>query len=156
MSEQLEDVVANLKQTSAWQRVFFTLGFALLFNVVLVPLALLMVLVQVIFTLLGGEKNARVAELGEQLVAYIVQIVEFLFFLSERKPFPFSDFPGAVQSAASDMSADEQGSSSTQVDEAHTPEESRTASAHSGPESDEDVNEDNSEEGDNHAPETYR
>ena len=105
MSEQLEDVVENLKQTSAWQRVFFTLGFALLFNVVLVPLALLIVLVQVIFTLFTGVRNARVLELSEQFVAYIVQIVEFLLFLSEQKPFPFSDFPDGAHSSTADAGA---------------------------------------------------
>ncbi len=108
MSEQLEDVVENLKQTSAWQRVFFTLGFALLFNVVLVPLALLIVLVQVAFTLFTGERNARVLELSEQFVAYIVQIVEFLLFLSEQKPFPFSDFPDGAHSRTADADTDEQ------------------------------------------------
>ncbi len=42
MSEQIEDLVENLKRPSLWRRVFFTLGFALLFNIILVPLVLLM------------------------------------------------------------------------------------------------------------------
>ncbi|MDA8602030.1 hypothetical protein N9L89_04390 [Gammaproteobacteria bacterium] len=42
MSEQIDELVENLKRPSLWKRVFFTLGFALLFNIILVPLVLLM------------------------------------------------------------------------------------------------------------------
>ena len=55
MSEQIDELVENLKRPSLWKRVFFTLGFALLFNIILVPLVLLMVLVQVAFSLFAGE-----------------------------------------------------------------------------------------------------
>ena len=54
MSEQIDELVDNLKRPSLWKRVFFTLGFALLFNIILVPLVLLMVLVQVAFSLFAG------------------------------------------------------------------------------------------------------
>ena len=40
MSEQIDELVDNLKRPSLWKRVFFTLGFALLFNIILVPLVL--------------------------------------------------------------------------------------------------------------------
>ena len=95
MSEQIEDLVENLKRPSLWRRVFFTLGFALLFNIILVPLVLLMVLVQVAFAVFAGEKNSNLAELSEKLVAYIVEVLGFLLFTTERRPFPFNDFPGS-------------------------------------------------------------
>ncbi|MCH9794919.1 MAG: DUF4389 domain-containing protein [Gammaproteobacteria bacterium] len=65
MSEQIDELVDNLKRPSLWKRVFFTLGFALLFNIILVPLVLLMVLVQVAFSLFAGEKNSNLADLSE-------------------------------------------------------------------------------------------
>ena len=95
MSEQIEDLVENLKRPSLWRRVFFTLGFALLFNIILVPLVLLMVLVQVAFAVFTGEKNSNLSELSEKLVAYIVEVLGFLLFTTERRPFPFNDFPGS-------------------------------------------------------------
>mgnify|MGYP000031599254 CR=1 FL=1 len=125
MSDQIEDLVENLKQTSVWQRVFFTLGFALLFNVIIVPLVLLTVLVQVIFALLGGEKNERIAELSEQLLAYVGQLVRFLLFLTEQRPFPFSDFPEPTDSSSEDSQAkptEEEGVSEAADDLAETAE----------------------------------
>ena len=95
MSEQIEDLVENLKRPSLWRRVFFTLGFALLFNIILVPLVLLIVLVQVAFAVFAGEKNSNLSELSEKLVAYIVEVLGFLLFTTERRPFPFNDFPGS-------------------------------------------------------------
>lgn len=95
MSDQLDDVVENLKQTSIWQRVFFTLGFALLFNIVLVPLVILSVLVQVIFVLLTGSANENISAISLRLVAYIHESLLFLLFVSDHKPFPFNDFPEA-------------------------------------------------------------
>ena len=98
MSEQIEDLVENLKRPSLWRRVFFTLGFALLFNLILLPLVLLMVLVQVAFAVFAGEKNSNLSELSEKLVAYIVEVLGFLLFTTERRPFPFNDFPGSGSS----------------------------------------------------------
>ena len=95
MSEQIDELVENLKRPSLWKRVFFTLGFALLFNIILVPLVLLMVLVQVAFSLFAGEKNSNLADLSEKLVAYLVEVLGFLLFKTEHKPFPFNDFPGS-------------------------------------------------------------
>ena len=95
MSEQIDELVENLKRPSLWKRVFFTLGFALLFNIILVPLVLLMVLVQVAFSLFAGEKNRNLADLSEKLVAYLVEVLGFLLFTTEHKPFPFNDFPGS-------------------------------------------------------------
>lgn len=95
MSEQIDELVENLKRPSLWKRVFFTLGFALLFNIILVPLVLLMVLVQVAFSLFAGEKNSNLADLSEKLVAYLVELLGFLLFTTEHKPFPFNDFPGS-------------------------------------------------------------
>lgn len=95
MSEQIDELVDNLKRPSLWKRVFFTLGFALLFNIILVPLVILMVLVQVAFSLFAGEKNSNLADLSEKLVAYLVEVLGFLLFTTEHKPFPFNDFPGS-------------------------------------------------------------
>jgi hypothetical protein len=33
--------------------------------------------------------------LSEKLVAYLVEVLGFLLFTTEHKPFPFNDFPGS-------------------------------------------------------------
>ena len=121
MSEQIDELVDNLKRPSLWKRVFFTLGFALLFNIILVPLVLLMVLVQVAFSLFASEKNSNLADLSEKLVAYLVEVLGFLLFTTEHKPFPFNDFPGLgeINTSAEDVVESEIArSESAQVSEA--------------------------------------
>jgi hypothetical protein len=93
MSDQIEEVVENLKQTSAWQRVFFVIGFGLLFNIVLVPLTLLTLLVQIVFSLFAGAKNDNIAALSAKFIAYMHEVLAFVLFVAEHKPFPFNDFP---------------------------------------------------------------
>ena len=120
MSEQIDELVENLKRPSLWKRVFFTLGFALLFNIILVPLVLLMVLVQVAFSLFAGEKNRNLADLSEKLVAYLVEVLGFLLFTTEHKPFPFNDFPGSGEintSAEDDVESEISPNESAQVSE---------------------------------------
>ena len=124
MSEQIDELVDNLKRPSLWKRVFFTLGFALLFNIILVPLVLLLVLVQVAFSLFAGEKNSNLADLSEKLVAYLVEVLGFLLFKTEYKPFPFSDFPGSgeINTSAEDFVESEiSRSESTPVSESDEP-----------------------------------
>ncbi len=93
LEDEMEEVVDNLKKASVWQRALFTLGFALLFYMILVPLVLLSMLVQVVFWLFTGEANKKIAELSNLIVAFMREILRFLLFLSDKKPFPFSDFP---------------------------------------------------------------
>lgn len=122
MSDQLDDVVENLKKTSVWQRVFFTLGFALLFNLILVPLVLLTTLVQVVFVLFSGEKNENVVELSDKVFAYVSQILRFILFLGDDKPFPFSDFPQPGQQSDEGVSEPEPSAASVPPDEPDSPE----------------------------------
>jgi hypothetical protein len=44
-----------------------------------------------------------------------VQIVGFLLFLSEQKPFPFSDFPDGAHSSTADADADDQGAAGNEA-----------------------------------------
>ena len=142
MSEQIDELVDNLKRPSLWKRVFFTLGFALLFNIILGPLVLLMVLVQVAFSLFAGEKNSNLADLSEKLVAYLVEVLGFLLFTTEHKPFPFNDFPGL-------------GEKNTSAEDVVESEISRSESAQVS-ESDERVSEEGEAERENEATDKMR
>jgi hypothetical protein len=49
--------------------------------------------IQFAFALIGDAPNARLASFGRSLGLYMQQNVEFLTFVTEDKPFPFSDWP---------------------------------------------------------------
>ncbi|HTX24435.1 MAG TPA: DUF4389 domain-containing protein [Steroidobacteraceae bacterium] len=51
------------------------------------------VLAQLMLTLLAGRANPELARFGMGLANYSRQIIEFLTFVSDRIPFPFSEWP---------------------------------------------------------------
>ena len=93
MSEDLDDIVENLREPSAWARVVFMLGFSIVLYMVIIPLTLLLTLAQALFSVFTGEDNDNLRHFGASLLAYISQVVRFLTFNSDERPFPFSDFP---------------------------------------------------------------
>ena len=93
MSEDLDDIVENLREPSAWARVVFMLGFAIVLYMVIIPLTLLLTLAQALFSVFTGADNDNLRNFGASLLAYISQVVRFLTFNSDKRPFPFSDFP---------------------------------------------------------------
>ncbi|MEX2469800.1 MAG: DUF4389 domain-containing protein [Pseudohongiellaceae bacterium] len=93
MPDELDDIVENLSEPSAWVRILFMLGFAVGFYVVLVPLIGLLALAQALFAVIGGEPNDNLRRFGEGLTLYVTEILQFLFYDRQEKPFPFSNFP---------------------------------------------------------------
>ena len=47
------------------------------------------IVLQFLIVLLSGEKNARLGDFGGQLASYTQQLIRYLTFNSEEKPFPF-------------------------------------------------------------------
>lgn len=93
MAEDLEQIVDNLKQPSSWIRVLFMVGFAILLYVIITPIVFLLMIVQALFVLLTGELNTNLKSFGATLAQYVSQIMLFISYNSETRPFPFSDFP---------------------------------------------------------------
>lgn len=50
-------------------------------------------LVQAVLSLFSGEPSETLKDAGRSLGIYVKQISEYLSYASERKPFPFSDWP---------------------------------------------------------------
>ena len=59
------------------------------------------------------KPNENLAGFGALLVAYVSQILNFVTFNSESRPFPFSDFPGGQVDPAEVAGADDGPSDST-------------------------------------------
>ena len=94
MSEKLDNIIDNLKQPSVWVRIILMLAFAVVLYPVFLVLLVLMI-AQMLFVIITGESNANLRSLGVALSAYVFQIVQFMSYVTDTKPFPFSDFPKA-------------------------------------------------------------
>lgn len=93
MSEQLDDIVENVKQPSSWIRLLFMLAFAVVLYLVLAPVILVIMVVQALFAILTGTPNSNLRYFSAALDKCIYQALRYLTYNSEERPFPFSDFP---------------------------------------------------------------
>ena len=94
MSEKLDNIIDNLKQSSVWVGIILMVAFAVVLYPVFLVLLVLMI-AQMLFVIITGESNANLRSLGVALSAYVFQIVQFMSYVTDTKPFPFSDFPKA-------------------------------------------------------------
>ena len=92
MTDMTDDLVENLRQPSQWLRIVFMLGFFF----VLWATGLIMVLLvvgQALFSVCTGRDNDNLRSLGATLTSYVNQVLQFLTYNRETKPFPFDSFP---------------------------------------------------------------
>ncbi len=75
---------------------FLRLAFMLLFWFILCVAGYIMaisIVVLCLFSLFASAPQERLREFAHSLSQYIYQILQFLTYNSERKPFPFADWP---------------------------------------------------------------
>lgn len=87
-----DDIKDNIKQQSTWMRGLYMLMFALFYGIAEFVL-FATVLFQFLLKLVTGNTNARLLKLGQKLATYIYQIVQFLTFNSNYKPYPLGAWP---------------------------------------------------------------
>lgn len=87
-----DDIVQNLKQIPQWQRILFMLGFIIVLYIAGAVL-LVITIAQALFSLLTTKDNENLRALGAALASYVHEILMFLTYNSDHKPFPFSPFP---------------------------------------------------------------
>lgn len=92
MDQQLK---SNITSSKHWIRLVYMLLFSVFLYVASFVVGVL-VMVQFVFALITGSDNKKLRELGSSLTTYIEQILRFLTFNSEAKPFPFADWPSPV------------------------------------------------------------
>ena len=90
-------LVNNLLSIDQWVRFAFMVLFMIVLSVVGYVIGLL-VIVQFVFVLITGQDNQKLRNLGSSFSIYISQILQFLTYNSEDKPFPFADWPEAAES----------------------------------------------------------
>ena len=82
----------HLASGRTWWRLPFMILFGVVFNIV-AWLVAIVALFQFVHTLFTGEANQRVLGFSASLGAYIEQLVDYLIYQTERKPFPFAEWP---------------------------------------------------------------
>jgi hypothetical protein len=75
-----------------WARALYILFFGFCYGIAEVVIAAI-VLVQLVMSIAFGAVNARLLRAGEQMTAYVCQLLLFVTFNSEKRPFPFADWP---------------------------------------------------------------
>lgn len=92
MSTAAEPKKLDLGSKDQWLRGLFMILF-LVIGYVLYFIILFMSIVQFIMNIVSKKPNDQLLRLGQSMSTYAYDIVRFLCFNSEKKPFPFSPWP---------------------------------------------------------------
>lgn len=84
-SSNLEE---NVKQKSTWLRLFFMVVLALIYGLSRFVIGAV-VIIQFFYVLLTGETKAELKAFGHSLAIYSYEIIDYLTFNNDEKPFPF-------------------------------------------------------------------
>jgi len=89
-----DDLKEHVMDTNIWLRLLFMLVFAVVFAATRVVLVVV-IAAQFLWVLFTGKRNDKLLSFGSQLATFIYQIYRYLSFNTEKRPFPFDDFPSA-------------------------------------------------------------
>ena len=85
----------NIKSRSTWMRLLFMVVFYVLATLASAVGSVVVVL-GFFWVLFTGEKNRQLQQAGQVIAGYIYEIIRYLTFNTDEKPFPFgSDLPAA-------------------------------------------------------------
>ena len=87
------DIENNLKSTATWLRLVFMLVFIVIAYVAATA-ATVVVALSFLWVLFTGETNQQLRQIGRSLAAYFGEILRYLTYNSDDKPFPLGgDWP---------------------------------------------------------------
>ncbi|WP_252179906.1 DUF4389 domain-containing protein [Endozoicomonas sp. 4G] len=91
-----EKVIDNLKSESRWLRLLFMVLFYMVAHIAGL-LILLIAIVQVFHGFVKSEPNRRLLDFSASLNQYFYQIIQFVTYNVDTKPYPFSEWPGDTE-----------------------------------------------------------
>ena len=92
-SVEESQLAKNLKSKSIWMRLLFMLIMTFLYSISRI-VVVAVVIVQFFWVLFTGETNQKLQVFGKSLATYTNQIILYLTFNTEVRPFPFDiDWP---------------------------------------------------------------
>ena len=87
-----DEIRQNLRNRTTWWRALYMLLFTIIYGIAEIVVAAV-VLFQLLSVLFTGSTNERLLNLGQNLSTYVYQILLFLTFNSDERPYPFGDWP---------------------------------------------------------------
>jgi hypothetical protein len=91
-----DEFKGNIRRGEVWARGFYMLLFAVIYSIAKVVLWAV-ALFQFGFVLLTTQRNVPLLDFGASLSRFLYEVLLFLTFNTEGKPFPFSDWPTATK-----------------------------------------------------------
>lgn len=86
------DIKENVRNVDTWMRGLFILIFGVIFYF-LIGIIWLLVIFQFITKVITGGLNDQLAKFSTGLTQYALQVLNYVTFQSEERPFPFSPYP---------------------------------------------------------------
>lgn len=90
----------NLTNINTWLRVAFIILFGIVFYIAFGWLIWLLVLFQVVTKLITGGVNPQLLELSPRVTDYANDILRYVTFQSDQKPWPLDKSPSTKEPAA--------------------------------------------------------
>ncbi|MGB5326457.1 MAG: DUF4389 domain-containing protein [Pseudomonadales bacterium] len=87
-SEEPKSVAQNIKSRPIWLRLFFMLVISFIWGVTRIVIGAVVVL-QFFWVLFTSDVNQSLQKFGQQLAVYSLQIIRYLTFVCNERPFPF-------------------------------------------------------------------
>lgn len=87
-----EQLKSELKAGNKWLRLVWMILFVIILHLAGLVL-LLATVVQFLLHLFTGSSNERLRDFGAGLGTYVSQVIAFLTYAAESRPFPFAPWP---------------------------------------------------------------
>jgi uncharacterized protein YqhQ len=88
--EEPSDLEKNVRSKNTWLRLLFMIVMAVAWSIAVVIVGAVVV-VNFFYVLFTGKTNSRLTGLGQSLATYLYQIVRFMTFNTETRPFPMDE-----------------------------------------------------------------
>jgi len=82
----------NIKESSIWFN-FFLKVFYLIFLNFIIPFLGFVTLLQLLFSLGSKKPNDNLISFSKKISIYVYQIINFITYSSDERPWPFNAFP---------------------------------------------------------------
>lgn len=109
------DVKENVRNVDTWMRGLFIIIFAVIFYF-LVGIIWLLVIFQFLTKVITGNLNQHLDNFSVGLTEYTLQILNYVTFRSNDRPFPFSPLPGSSSAPSANTDAGKTKTESTGTD----------------------------------------
>lgn len=92
-SAQAGDIKTKILNPQHWIRALIMLLMYIVLSVAVRFIVCVAAIIQWVLTLLSGEPNEKLRDFTASLNQYGYQIMQFMTFNDDTRPFPFSDWP---------------------------------------------------------------